>query len=155
LRIKGKFNNITIISAYAPTEDKETEIKEQFYDELQNMIDNTPRSDTTIVLGDFSAKFGTEDTYNNVTGKHTLHEQTSENCELLCEFATVNDMQVMSTKFQHKMTYMGTWTSPDQNTINQIDHVLINKKKMDLTEDIRTMRGPSIDSDYYLIENYL
>jgi exonuclease III len=97
LRIKGKFNNITIISAYAPTDEKETETKEQFYEELQNMIDNTARSDTIIILGDFNAKLGKEDTYKNVTGKHMLQEQTSENGELLCEFATVNEMQVMST----------------------------------------------------------
>jgi exonuclease III len=97
LRIKGKFNNITIISAYALTEDKETEIKEQFYEEIQIMIDNTPRSDTTIILGDFNPKLEEDDTYNNVTGKHTLHEQTSENGELLCEFATVNDMQVSTS----------------------------------------------------------
>ena len=50
---------------------------------------------------------------------------------------------------------MGTWISPDQNTINQIDHVLINKKKRDLIEDIRTMRGPSIDSDHFLVKTIL
>jgi hypothetical protein len=50
---------------------------------------------------------------------------------------------------------MGTWISPDQNTTNQIDYVLINKKKMDLIEDILTMRGPSIDSDHFLVKTIL
>jgi hypothetical protein len=37
LRIKGKYNNITLINAYATMEDKTGEIKEQFYDDLQSM----------------------------------------------------------------------------------------------------------------------
>jgi exonuclease III len=47
LRIKGKYNNTTLINAYAPTEDRTEEIKEQFYDDLQSMVDKVPKSDLT------------------------------------------------------------------------------------------------------------
>jgi hypothetical protein len=57
----------------------------------------------------------------------------------------------MSTQFQHKQIHKGTWLSPDQNIINQIDHILINGQKRDLIEDVRPMRGPNIDSDHFLI----
>ena len=102
LRIKGKFNDITLINTYAPTEDKTEEIKEQFYDDLQSMVDKVPKSDVTIILGDVNAKLGKEPAYQKITGKHTLHVETNRNGERLCDFATANNMIVMSTQFQHK-----------------------------------------------------
>ena len=77
LRIKGKYNNVTLINVYAPTEEYQDNIKEQFYDDLQYVVDHIPRSDTTIILGDFNAQLGKEACFGNVTGKHTLHEITN------------------------------------------------------------------------------
>ena len=56
----------------------------------------------------------------------------------------------MSTQFQHRRIHKETWPAPDHTTLNQIDHVLINSKKKDLIDDVRTMRGPNIDSDHFL-----
>ena len=42
LRVKGKFYNTTLINIYAPKQDKEEEIKEQFYEELQRTQDRVP-----------------------------------------------------------------------------------------------------------------
>ena len=56
LRIKGKYNNITLINIYAPTEDHTEGIKEQSYDNLQHFLDKTPKSDTIIILGDVYAQ---------------------------------------------------------------------------------------------------
>jgi exonuclease III len=55
LRIKGKYNNITLINVYAPTEDHTEESKEEFYDNLKHLLDKTPKSDKTIILGDVNA----------------------------------------------------------------------------------------------------
>jgi len=68
IRIKGKYKNITLINAYAPTKDKTEEIKEQFYDDLQSMVDKIPKSDLTIILGDVNAKLGKEPAYQKITG---------------------------------------------------------------------------------------
>ena len=43
LRIKGKYNNITLINVYTPTEDNTEETKEQFYDNLQYLLDKCPK----------------------------------------------------------------------------------------------------------------
>jgi exonuclease III len=152
IRIKGKYNNVTLVNMYAPTEDKTDPEKEKFYEELQLVIDQTPKSDTILVLGDANAKLGKEDIYKEVSGKHTLHELSNRNGEMLLEFATGNNLTVMSTQFQHKRIHKGNWLAPDQTTLNQIDHVLISSKKKDLTEDVRSMRGPNIDSDHYLLK---
>ncbi|PSN45867.1 hypothetical protein C0J52_19674 [Blattella germanica] len=152
LRIKGKYNNVTLINVYAPTEEYQDNIKEQFYDDLQYVVDHIPRSDTTIILGDLNAQLGKEACFGNVTGKHTLHEITNQNGEYLCQFVTENDMIVMSTQFQHKKIHKGTWMSPDNNTITQIDHVIIKNSKKEIIEDVKTMRGPNVDSDHYLVK---
>jgi len=113
LRVKGKYNNITLINAYAPTEDKTEEIREQFYDDLQYMVDKVRKSDLIIILGDANAKLGKESAYQKIAGKHTLREEPNRNGELLCDFAAANNMIVVSTQFQHKQIHKGTWRSPD------------------------------------------
>jgi len=114
---------------YAPTEDKADTEKEKFYDDLKTVIDRTPNSDTPLVLGDANAKPGNEDVFNEISGKHMLHELSSRNGEMLLELALQNNLTVMSTQFQCKKIQKGTWLAPHQMTLNQIDHVLINSKK--------------------------
>jgi hypothetical protein len=152
IRIKGKFNNVTLINMYAPTEEKADSEKENFYEEPQLVIDQIPKSDTILVLGDANAKLGKEDIYKEVSGKHTLHNLSNRNGEMLLEFAISNNLTVMSTQFQHKKIHKGTWLATDQMTLNQTDHVLITSKKKEPTEDVRSLRGPNIDSDHYLLK---
>jgi hypothetical protein len=52
----------------------------------------TPKSDTVIILGDVNAQVGKERLHNEVTGQHTVHEETNRNGELLCQFAYANNM---------------------------------------------------------------
>jgi len=154
-RLKKKqpsYNNTTLVNIYTPTRDKADSQKETFYEQLQLVIDQIPKSDTTVVLGDANAKLGKEEIYKEVSGKHTLHELTNRNGEMLLEFAIGNNLTVMSTQFQHKRFHKGAWLAPDQATLNQIDHVLITRKKKDLIEDTRSLRGPNIDSDHYLLK---
>ena len=84
LRVKGKFHNLTIINIHAPTEDKEEEIKEQFYEELQRIQDRVPKHDITIIMGDMNAKLGKEEVFNQAIGCHSLHNSTNENGSILC-----------------------------------------------------------------------
>ena len=58
-----------------------------------------------------------------------LHELSNRNGEMLLQLALGNKLTVMSNQFQHKKIHRGTWLAPDQMTLNQIDHVLINSKK--------------------------
>jgi len=136
IRIKSKYNNMTMINMYAPMEDKADVDKEKFYDDLQTAIDRTPKSDTILVLGDANAKLGKEDVYSGVSGKHTLHKLSNRNGEMLLELALGNDLTVMCTQFQHKKIHKGTWLAPDQMTLNQIDHVLITSKKKERCQNM-------------------
>jgi exonuclease III len=152
LRVKGKFHNMTLINIYAPTEDKEEEIKEQFYEELQRTQDRIPKHDLINILGDMNAKLGKENVFSQAIGRHTLPNISNENGEVLANYAISNNMFLVSTNFQHKKIHLGTWISPDQQTINQIDHVMVSKEKMRIIHDVRSKRGYNCDPDHFLIQ---
>ena len=50
--------NITIVQVYAPTSDYDDNKIEELHDQLQNVIDQTPKKDILVVLGDWNAKVG-------------------------------------------------------------------------------------------------
>jgi exonuclease III len=94
LRLRGKFRNITIISAYAPTEDSPDAIKDEFYHQLSQECEKAHKYDILILLGDFNAKIGREDFIPAVAGKYTLHEVTSENGKWLGQLAARHNMTI-------------------------------------------------------------
>jgi len=145
---------MTIISVYSPTEDVNklnAEDVERFYNKLSDVCDKTPRNDALILLWDFNAKIGKEHSNKRVAGRHTLHDITSENGEKLVQLAIAHNLETSSTKFQHRRIHKGTWKAPGQDICNQIDHVLISKRRASTITDVRTLRGPNCDSDHYLV----
>jgi hypothetical protein len=58
LRVKGRFHNLSLINVCAPTEDKEEDVKEQFYEEWQRTHDRAPNHDVIIIVGNMNAKIG-------------------------------------------------------------------------------------------------
>jgi len=143
---------MTLINIYALTEDKEDEIKEQFYEELQRTQDRVPKHDIIIIMGDMNAKFGKEKVFSQAIGRHTLHNISNENGEMVANYAISNGMFLISTNFQHKKIHIGMWISPDHQTINQIDHVMVSKEKMRLIHDVRSKRGYNCDSGHFLVQ---
>jgi exonuclease III len=79
IRIRGKFRNLTIILAYAPTEDKDEEEKVEFYGKLERICSRVPKYDMLMIMGDFNAKVGREECRHKVSGKYSLHEHSYEN----------------------------------------------------------------------------
>jgi exonuclease III len=96
LIIRNKYN-FTLISCYTPTEDKEDEVRGQFCEKIQRLVENVPKRYTVIIIGDFNAQLGKEEAYNPICGKHMLHEETNRNREMLFDFAITHNLVVMST----------------------------------------------------------
>ncbi|KAF2888662.1 hypothetical protein ILUMI_17511 [Ignelater luminosus] len=57
----------------------------------------------------------------------------------------------MSTKFEHNMEHKIRWLLPEKTTSNQIDHMLINRKRMNMIKDVRSFRGANAESDHILV----
>jgi hypothetical protein len=73
----------------------------------------------------------------------------------MVNFAIENQMLIASTVKQHKNIHKGTWVSPDGQTINQIDHALINQKKRSVIQKVRSLHGPDCKSDHYLVKSVM
>ena len=67
VHFQGKPFNITVIQVYAPTSNTEGEV-EWFYEDLQNLLEPTPKKDVLFIIGEWNAKVGNQET-PGVTGK--------------------------------------------------------------------------------------
>ena len=68
VRFQGKPFNITVIQVYAPTSNADEAEVEQFYEDLQDLLELTLPKDVLFIIGDWNAKVGSEET-PGVTGK--------------------------------------------------------------------------------------
>ena len=71
VHFQGKTFNITVIQAYGPTSNAEEAEVEQFYEDLQDLLELTPKKDVLFIIGDRNAKVGSQET-SGVTGKFVL-----------------------------------------------------------------------------------
>ena len=68
---QGKPFNIAVIQVYVPTSNAEEAEVEQFYEDLQDLLELTPKKDVLFITGDWNAKVGSQET-PGVTGKFGL-----------------------------------------------------------------------------------
>nr|KAG5686144.1 hypothetical protein BaRGS_024758 [Batillaria attramentaria] len=152
---KKKDIKLTIIQCYAPTNDAEEEKKDDFYQQLQTVIDRGGAKDMTILMGDFNAKIGSDNTgYEDTMGTHGLG-QMNENGERFANFCALNQLVIGGSIFPHKRIHKATWRSPDHVTENQIDHICISRKFRRSWRDVRVMRGADVSSDHHLLATTL
>ena len=101
VRFQGKPFNITVIQVYAPTSNAEEAEVEWFYEDLQDLVELTPKKDVLFIIGDCNAKVGSQGT-PGVTGKFGLGMQ-NEARQRLIEFCQENALVIANTLFQqHK-----------------------------------------------------
>ena len=147
----SKYKKISIIYVYAPTSEACDEDKDQFYEELQTVVDRCNRHDMVIITGYMNAKVGSDnEDMEQVIGKQGMGVRNG-NGERLCEFCQMNGYVITGTLFSHKDIHKATWVSPDGRTKNQIDHVLIKKEFRTSVADTRACRGADVSSNYYLV----
>ena len=126
VRFQGKPFNITVIQVYAPTSNAEEAEVEQFYADLQDLLELTPQKDVLFILGDWNAKVGSQET-SGVTGKFGLGVQ-NEAGQRLIEFSQENVLVIANTLFQQHKRGLYTWISPDGQHRNQIDYILYSQR---------------------------
>ena len=102
---------ITVIQVYAPTSNTEEAEVERFYEDLQDLLELTPKKDVLFITGDWNAKVGSQET-PGVKGKFGLGIR-NEAGQRLIDFCQENALVIVNTLFQQHKRRLYTWTSPD------------------------------------------
>jgi len=149
LRFQGKPFNIRVIQVYAPTSNAEEAEVEQFYEDLQDLLEQTPKIDVLFIIREWNAKVGSQET-PGVTGKCDL-EKRNETGQRLIEFFQENALVIANTLFQQHKKRLYTWTSPDGQHRNQIDFILCSQRWRSSIQSTKTIPGADCGSDHELL----
>ena len=114
VHFQGKSLNIIVIQVYAPTRNAEEAELEQFYEDLQDLLELTLKKDVLFIIGDWNAKVRNQD-IPGVTGKFGLGVQ-NEAGQRLTEFCQENVLVIANTLFwQYKRRLhmdITRWSTP-------------------------------------------
>ena len=149
VRFQGKPFNITVIQVYAPTTNAEEAEVEWFYEDLQDLLELTPKKHFLFIIGDWNAKVGSQET-PGVTGKFGLGVQ-NEAGQRLTEFHQENALVIANSLFQQHKRRLYTWTSPDGKYQNQTDYILCSQRWRNSIQSAKTRLGADCGSDHELL----
>ena len=114
VRFQGKPFNIIVIQVYVPTSNAEEAEVERFYEDLQELLELTPKKDVLFIIEDWNAKVGSQET-PGVTGKFGLGIR-NEAGQRLKGFCQENALVITNTLFQpHKRRLhmdITRWSTP-------------------------------------------
>ena len=154
IRLKASPFNITIIQAYARTTDYNDDDIEDFYDQLQEVIDQMPKKDILVVQGDWNVKIGEDASTNwkGICGQY-CNPETNERGLRLLEFTSYNNQKVVNTFGPHKPSRHWTWHSPGGDYHNQIDYIMVKRCFQSSVKIAKTRSFPGADigSDHELV----
>ena len=108
---QGKPFNITVIQVYAPIITAEIAEVEWFYEDIQDLLELTPKIDVLFVMGNWNVKVRSQE-ITGVRDKLGLGVK-NEAGQKLIEFCQENTLVIANTHFQQHRRRLYTWTSPD------------------------------------------
>ena len=117
-----------------------------FHEDLQDLLEITPKKDVLFIIGDWNAKVGSQETLG-VTGKFGLGIR-NEAGQRLIEFCQENALVIANTLFQQHKRRLYTWTSPDGQHQNQIDYILCSQRWRSSIQSAKTRPGADCGSDH-------
>ena len=146
---QGKPFNSTVIEVYALTSDAEEAQVEWFPEDIQGLLELTPKRDVLFITGDWNAKVGSQE-IPGVTGKFGLGVQ-NEADQRLTELYQENALVIGNTLFQQHKRRLHTGTSPDSQYQNETDYILCNQRWGSSLQSAKTSPGADCGSDHELL----
>ena len=119
------------------------------YEDLQDLLELTPKKDVLFITGDWNAKVASQE-IPGVTGKFGLGKQ-NETGKRLIKFCQENTLVIANTLFQQHKRRLYTWTSPDGQHRNQIDYILCSQSWRSSIQSTKTRPGADCGLDHELL----
>ena len=114
----------TVLSVYAPTLQAETGVKEGFYRDLNNLLQQVDSKDKFLILGDCNARVGRDfDLWKGILDRHGIGN-CNDNGRLLLEFCSEHQLVIANILFQQKDRFRATWRHPRSKHWHRLDYVL-------------------------------
>jgi exonuclease III len=107
INLKGCWCDIIVLNVHAATEDKGDDIKDSFYEELEQVFDQFPKYHMKILVGDFNALVGREDIFKPIICNESLHEVSKDNGARVINFAIFKNLILRAKHFQ-TATFLNT-----------------------------------------------
>jgi hypothetical protein len=105
--LKGHWCDVIVLNVHAPAEDEDDDIKDRFYEELEQVFDQFPRYHMYILLGDFNAKVRREEVFKPITGNESLYGASNDNSVRVVNFATLKNLS--RAQQSHITTFINTF----------------------------------------------
>jgi len=138
-----------LLSLYAPDISKPKEQREEFCEDLQNVIDQIPQDVLLITMGDMNARVGNMP----VPGvkQRFNEEEINDNGDLLMNVCSMNSLRINNTFLNHKRNHKITW-SDSRGRQSMIDYIITNRNiHPSQILDVRALRTPDIGSDHRMV----
>ena len=150
VHFQGKPFNIPVIPGItALTRNAEEAEVERFYEDLQDLLEITPKKDVLFIIEDWNAKVGYQEILG-VTGKFGLGLR-NEARQRLAEFYQENALVIANTLFQQHKGKLYIWTSPDGQNQNQINYILCSQRRRSSIQSAKIRPGADCGSDHELL----
>ena len=153
MKMKGR-KHLSIVSVYAPTFRSPQQDKDDFYTELQRVVDQVPEDDILVVMGDWNARVGSnqggDDLWDDVRGKHGLGKMNEAGLFLL-SFCSAMSLTIMNTCFEKRDIYKRTWQHPGTKQWHCIDYILMRQNQRRRCVDAQVMRGAECWTDHRMV----
>ena len=149
VHFQGKPFSITVIQVYAPTSNAEEAEVEWFYEDLQDLLEPTPKKDVLFIILDWNAKVGNQET-PGVTDEFGL-QVLNKAGQTLIEFCQENALVIVNTLFQQHKRRLYKWTSPDDQHQNQIGCILCSQRSRSSIQSAKMRPGANCGSDHELL----
>ena len=151
LRLNTSDGPATLISAYAPTLTSDPETKDEFYANLETLIQGTSSEEHLILLGDFNARVGTDhDSWPTCLGKHGTGKM-NENGQRLLELCTFHDLCITNTFFKTKPQHKVSWRHPRSKHWHQLDLIITRRRALKNILITRSYHSADCDTDHSLV----
>ena len=146
MKLKNLQHDFSLIQVYAPTSSASDADMANFYDDVEVALKKCKHNEIPIIMGDFNAKVG-NNTLGKTIGNNGLGTKNERGITLV-EWCHEQNLCITNTWFKKSEEKLWTWKSPDDQTRNQIDFILVPQKFRNTITDVSAISTADCDTDH-------